>query len=106
MLVHFWATWCPVCRLELGTIDSLAKDYPVITVAMEDTAAAEILGYMQEHDVTFPVLHDPQASLARQYGVQAVPTSFVVDEQGQIRSATVGYTTELGLRLRLWLATL
>lgn len=104
-LVHFWATWCPVCRFELDTIDALAKDYPVITVAMEDTPAPQILAYMREQQVDFPVLHDPAGELASAYGVRAVPTSFIVNHQGEISTTTVGYTTGLGLRIRLWLAT-
>ncbi len=103
-LVHFWATWCPVCRFELDTIDALAKEYPVITVAMEDTSSREILAYMQAQQVDFPVLHDPDGELADAYGVRAVPTSFIVNTRGEISSTTVGYTTGLGLRIRLWLA--
>ena len=41
-----------------------------------------------------------------QWGVRAVPASFVVDGTGQIRYVEVGYTTGIGLRLRLWLAGL
>jgi hypothetical protein len=47
---------------------------------------------------------DPRGEMARALGFQSVPAFVVVDGQGQLRGATVGYTTELGMRLRLWWA--
>ncbi|MEW8525990.1 MAG: protein disulfide oxidoreductase, partial [Candidatus Thiodiazotropha endolucinida] len=35
LLVHFWTSWCPICKVESGGIESLLKDYPVVTVAMQ-----------------------------------------------------------------------
>ena len=103
-VVHFWATWCPVCRLEQGMIDSLARDKPVITVAMQSGEAKEVLIYLREEGVDYPVLNDPNGTLARRYGVSGVPASFVLDSKGEVRFVTRGYTSGLGLRLRLWLA--
>jgi len=102
VLVHFWATWCPVCRLELSSIASIAKDYRVITVAQQSGSADAIRAYLRKHQVRFPVLADPDGSLSRRYGVRAVPASFVLGPRGQIRFVEIGYTTELGLRARLW----
>jgi alkyl hydroperoxide reductase subunit AhpC len=51
-----------------------------------------------------PIVLDPDGRLARAWGVRSLPTSFVVDREGEIRTVEVGYTTELGLRARLWLA--
>jgi thiol-disulfide isomerase/thioredoxin len=103
-LVHFWATWCPVCGLGNGTIDAIAEDYPVITVAMQSGSPADIVGYMTNEGLSFPVIPDPHGELASRWGVRGVPTSFVVDGHGRIRFATVGYTTGIGLRGRLWTA--
>jgi thiol-disulfide isomerase/thioredoxin len=103
-VVHFWATWCPVCNIEQGMIDSLAEDYPVITIAMQSGEAQEVLAYLQEHGVDYPVINDPQGSLARLYGVSGVPASFVLDGNGEVRFVTRGYTSGLGMRVRLWLA--
>ena len=104
ILVHFWATWCPVCRLELGNIDALYPDYGVITVAMMSGADGEILQYLRDKGVDFPVISDPSGSIAHTWGVSGVPASFVLDGQGNIRFIEVGYTTSLGMRARLWLA--
>lgn len=106
VLIHFWATWCPICRSEHGSIESIARDYPVITVAMQSGGAAEIQSYVRQHALHAPVLVDEFGDLARTYGVRAVPASFILDWNGVIRSVEVGYTTEVGLRVRLWLAGL
>jgi len=103
-VVHFWATWCPVCNLEQGMIDSLARDYPVITVAMQSGEAKAVADYLREKGVDYPVLNDPQGSIARRYGVRGVPASFIIDGNGVVRFVTRGYTSGLGMRLRLWLA--
>lgn len=104
-LVYFWATWCPICRLEHGTIESIAGDHPVITVAMQSGTDAELLRYMKEKDLKAPTLNDP-GELAGNWGVRATPTFFIVDRQNQVRFREVGLTSEWGLRLRLWYANL
>lgn len=103
-LVHFWASWCPVCRAEEGTIADLARDYRVIAIAMQSGDADEVRAHVEKQKWPVPVIVDAAGTLARQYGVRGVPTSFVVDARGEIRAVEVGYTTELGLRLRLWWA--
>jgi thiol-disulfide isomerase/thioredoxin len=103
-LVHFWATWCGVCRAEEGTIDALADGHRVITVASQSGPPPRVAAYLRERGLRFAALADPRGELARRWGVRAFPTSFVVDGRGNIRHAEVGYTTSLGLRARLWLA--
>jgi thiol-disulfide isomerase/thioredoxin len=106
VLVHFWATWCPICRAEQGSIDALARDVPVITVAMQSGSREEVIQFLRKEALNFPVLNDPDGMIAAQWGVRAVPASFIVDGAGQIRFLEIGYTTGAGLRLRLWLAGL
>jgi thiol-disulfide isomerase/thioredoxin len=106
VLVHFWATWCPICSAEQGSIDALARDTPVITVAMQSGERDAVVQHMRKETLSFPVLNDPEGVVAAQWGVRAVPASFIVDGAGQIRFVEVGYTTGIGLRLRLWLAGL
>ncbi|MEN8167745.1 MAG: protein disulfide oxidoreductase [Pseudomonadota bacterium] len=104
ILIHFWATWCPVCGLEADNINGLVGDYPLITIAMNSGSHAEIHKYLREQDLTFPVISDPDGVLSAVWGVRAVPTTFILDKDGNIRFVTVGYTSSLGLRARLWLA--
>ena len=104
VLVHFWATWCPICRAEDGSIHDLAQDYEVLTVATNSGDAGGIRRYMEEQGLRFPVMLDESGEMGNRWGVKGVPSSFFIDGSGQIRSVAVGYTTGIGLRMRLWLA--
>lgn len=104
VLIHFWATWCPICKAEQGSIAAIAQDHRVIAIAMQSGGAATVAQYLREQRWAVPVLVDEDGTLARAYGVRGVPASFVVDGTGIIRNVEVGYTTEWGLRLRLWWA--
>ena len=104
ILVHFWATWCPICRLGNGGIDAIARDHRVVTVAMQSGDATEVGRFMATEGLDFPVVMDPNGEIARRWGVVGVPATFVLDANGQIAYATRGASTETGLRLRLWAA--
>ncbi len=103
-LVYFWAEWCPICRAEQGTILSIAKDYPIISIAMQSGDAGTVQNYLVEQQFDIPTMADPHAEIAGLWGVNSVPTSFVIAPDGDIAHAAVGYTTEPGLRARLWSA--
>lgn len=102
VLVAFWATWCPVCKAEDGNLESIARDHPVLTVAMQSEDATAVAKHMRERGLSFPVINDPDGVLAAGWRLRGVPAHFVVDGQGIIRFRVVGYATELGLRARLW----
>ena len=104
VLVHFWATWCGVCRAEQGSIDAIARTHPVLSVSSSSGQPAEVAAYVDEHGIAPPVIVDTSSVLAKRYGVHAFPTSFILNREGKIAFREVGYTTELGLRARLWLA--
>ena len=104
VLVQFWATWCPVCRVQEGSIQAISEDWPVLSVALEDTPPEALRAYMLKEGLNFPVLRDTDGTLGTRYGVRGTPTAFIVDPAGQIRFTEVGYTTGWGLRLRLWWA--
>jgi thiol-disulfide isomerase/thioredoxin len=104
LLVHFWATWCGVCMTEIGTIDALAKDHTMITVATDSGSAAEIRAGMEKRGLSFPVVVDQDGALARKWGVSAFPTSFFVGPDQDIRFVETGFTSSPGFRARLWLA--
>lgn len=99
LLIHFWATWCPICKIEEDSIQSISKDYNVITIA---SWSDDSLQYMQKQGLSFPVLEDNDGIVATRYGIKAVPTSFIVNKEGGISFIETGYSSELGLRLRLW----
>lgn len=105
VLVHFWATWCPICRAEQGSIAAISRDdSDVITVAMQSGKPEEVARYMGEQKIDFPVVNDADGSISNAWGVHGVPASFIIAPDGRISFIEVGYTTSIGLRLRLWLA--
>ncbi|WP_006787606.1 protein disulfide oxidoreductase [Thiorhodospira sibirica] len=104
VLVYFWASWCGVCRVAQNGIQAVAADWPVITIAMQSGDVYRVMAYLREHELDFPVLLDEHGELAAQFGVSAVPASFIIDPHGNIRYRERGYTSSLGLRARLWLA--
>jgi peroxiredoxin len=106
LLLQFWATWCPVCGLEQGTVQSISRDMAVLSVALDDRPAGDMQRWMEKKGLSYAVVSDPAGVISTLFGVQGVPTSVIIDPRGEIRFVAVGYTTELGLRLRLWWAGL
>lgn len=106
ILIHFWATWCPVCKLEQSNIENISKDHALISIVMQSGNDKEIKEYMFKENLTFKVINDEMGTLSKKYNVRGVPVSFVVDKENKIKFVEVGYSTELGLRLRLWWAGL
>jgi peroxiredoxin len=106
VLVQFWATWCGVCHQEQGTVDALSKDHPILTVAVSSGEPARVASFESRQGLKWPVLNDPDGAIAARWGVNAYPTSVILDGSGKVRFVEVGYTTEMGLRARLWLAGL
>jgi thiol-disulfide isomerase/thioredoxin len=105
VLLHFWATWCPFCKLEEGSITGIAKDWPVLTIAFQSGDKAEIEKHLKKQELeSWAVISDPDGRLADLYGVSSVPTSFIIDANGNIRFREVGITSGWGLRSRLWYA--
>ena len=105
VLVHFWATWCKVCEFEHENINNISKDYPVIGIASQSGSLEEVKAYVNEHDLSYPVLIDNRGYNSKKWGIVGFPTSFIVGEDNQITFTEVGFTSELGVRMRLWLAS-
>ncbi len=103
-VIYFWASWCGICKAMQGTMQGLAREAPLITVAMQSGDRVTVKAYMDRQAFVTPTLLDADGELAQAYGVRGVPALFILDRAGNVRFATTGYTTALGLRLRLWLA--
>lgn len=105
LLIHFWADWCPFCKIEEGGITNIQKDWPVVTIAYQSGNVSNVSKHLKERNIQhWPTIIDPQGRLADLYGVKGVPTSFIIDGEGNIKFVEVGLTSEWGLRFRLWWA--
>ena len=104
VLIHFWASWCSICRFEQSSIEAIAKDYAVISIASQSGDVDEVRAYVEENQVRMPVLVDDDGVWGNLYGVRGFPSSYVIDAEGQISDVEIGYSSEWGLRARLLLA--
>ena len=101
LLIHFWATWCPTCKMEASNIDFLSKHYQVVTIAVKSGSDAEIQNYLHEHNYNYKVVNDIDGSLSRKFQIAGYPTTFIYDKEGKLRFSEVGYTSTFGLWIRL-----
>ena len=95
VLVNFWASWCGPCREELPHLEALQQEYAdlgftILAVNVdEDPSKADIL--LNDIPVTFPVLFDVNDDVSKMYDVQAMPTTVLVDRDGNQRLLHKGY---------------
>lgn len=95
-LVNFWATSCTTCVAEMPQIVTTfnqyhAKGFRTIAVAMQYDPPAYVLNFAQSRKLPFDVAIDNTGALARAWGdVQLTPTSYLVDQKGQIVKRYVG----------------
>jgi len=104
VLLYLWAPWCGVCKAMASNVASIAKganeeELVVLPVALAYADRADVERVAREHGIAEPLLGSE--SIEDDYKVNAYPTIYVIDEEGRISRAAVGYTTWLGLKLRL-----
>jgi len=106
VLIHFWATWCPVCKLEASNINFLSKYFNVLTIAVKSGDDQEIQKYLDEHNYKYKVINDTNGIISSKFKISGFPTTFIYDKNKKLAFSEVGYTSTLGLLLRLWWADL
>lgn len=99
--LYFWADWCPICSAQRGTIDTLQADYPILTLAMQSGDSGSVRRYLAEHGLDWATAVDEDGRIAARFGLHGVPAFITIAPDGQISSVAIGYTTGLGMRLRL-----
>jgi thiol-disulfide isomerase/thioredoxin len=106
--LHFWAEWCPVCRVEEGSITALLDDgdMAILTIATRSGDGDAVFATLKERELDWPVILDADGRIAGAYRLPGVPAFVVIDAEGKVHSADMGYTSGPGMRLRLWLAGL
>ncbi len=96
ILVNFWATWCPPCRREMPSMERLyqklkGEPFQILAVNQnEDFDLVFVFTGQLDPAPTFPLLLDEKSTVPKQWGVQGLPTSFIVDKQGRIAYRAVG----------------
>ena len=96
VLLNFWGTWCPPCRHEMPSMERLyerqqSKGFVVLAVNQTETPD-DVFIYTSQLSVepTFMILYDKNSDVAGQYRVVGVPTTFLIDKQGNIRYRAIG----------------
>jgi peroxiredoxin len=95
VVLNFWATWCPPCVEEMPSLEGLHRalgreGVRVVAVSVDDDPLA-LSAFIARHHLTLTVLRDPGAhGVARRYGVEGFPTTFVIGADGLVRGVYVG----------------
>ncbi|NTV69296.1 MAG: protein disulfide oxidoreductase [Azonexaceae bacterium] len=105
LLIYFWADWCGVCKANAGNVSSINADWPLVTVAMQSGPTEKVAETLRQRGYAWPTIADPASEIFAKYGFQGVPAFVIVAPDGNISSTSIGYTSEIGLRLRLWWAS-
>jgi peroxiredoxin len=96
VLVNLWATWCPPCRAEMQTIEKIYNEYKAqgfIVLAVNMTyqdEASNILPFITEQGLTFPILLEPNGAMAKDYQLRSLPSSFFINRDGIINEVVIG----------------
>lgn len=105
VIMNFWATWCPPCKLELPDFDHLAQEYAddivFLMINLTDGGRDTIEGvqaFMAEMGYTFPVYYDTEYSASMAYGASSIPMTVLVDPQGALVGYAIGALSEPILR--------
>lgn len=95
VLVNFWATWCPPCRREMPSMNTLYQDFHaqglvILAIASDAGGMATVGPFMQEYHLRFPILLDPQNMLGDRLRIPGLPTTYLLDRRGRIVEFEVG----------------
>ncbi|MCF6330797.1 MAG: redoxin domain-containing protein [Sulfurimonas sp.] len=104
IMVYFWATWCPSCKLQASNIQKISKNYEVLTIAYNSGSDKQIKQYLKENQLSYNVINDSDGYITNKFDVTVFPTTIIYDKNKNIVFRDVGYTSTLGLYLRMWWA--
>lgn len=95
VMLNFWASWCGPCRKEMPLLEKIHKKYKKLGFTLigvnveQDTRAAK--RYLKDVKVSFPILFDPKNKTSKLYNVSAMPTTILIDRNGNKRFLHKGY---------------
>lgn len=94
VLLHFWASWCPPCREELPQLTAMAarhKDGLTLLAVDADSSDADgAARFVAAHGIGLPIAIDAHDKVHQDYGIRALPTTYLIDRQGKIVGRIVG----------------
>ena len=96
VILDFWATWCPPCRKEIPGFIDLQKKYAdkglvVVGVSLDEQGAAIVQPFVKQLGMTYPVVLGDGQVVAAYGGIEAIPTTFIIDRQGKVVTVHQGY---------------
>lgn len=94
VLLNFWTTWCPACRVEMPYLESVfqrekEQGLTILAVDIEEIRDT-VVQFTRQYGLSFPVALDTSGDVARQYRVSTLPTTFLIDKEGTIRLVKIG----------------
>ena len=98
VMINVWATWCLPCRVEMPSIEALHRDFApkgfkVLAVSVDDPGhSATIRAFVEQYNLTFEILHDPEKKIVEQYDILGYPETFIVGRDGVIRKKLLSAT--------------
>lgn len=108
--MNFWATWCPPCRKEMPDIQALYDEYnqnqdDVVFLGVanprseynlntRETDKEGITTFLEDNELNFPVVFDESGEIFSIYGISSLPTTFLIDKEGNIIGYAPGMLTK------------
>lgn len=95
VFLNLWATWCPPCRAEMPSMETLyqrfrGRGFAMLAVAEDSDGATSVAPFVAELGLTFPILLDTENLLPPRYGVTGYPETFIIDREGRVVKHVIG----------------